>query len=69
MGTPFGGAKASGYGREHAIETMREFTRTKNVRTVSGRGPVPAWSAASELLPTAEERDAAAGSKRDERLA
>jgi acyl-CoA reductase-like NAD-dependent aldehyde dehydrogenase len=25
IGTPFGGTKHSGYGREHAIETLREF--------------------------------------------
>ena len=51
LGTPFGGTKASGYGREHAIETLREYTRAKNVRFPSGRDGVPEWSAALELVP------------------
>jgi acyl-CoA reductase-like NAD-dependent aldehyde dehydrogenase len=36
IGTPFGGTKYSGYGREHAIETLREFSYTKMVRFPSG---------------------------------
>ncbi len=43
LGTPFGGMKASGYGREHALETIREFTRSKAIRMPSGIGPIPAW--------------------------
>ena len=43
LGTPFGGFKESGYGREHFIETLREWSRTENVRTLSGQGKVPAW--------------------------
>ena len=34
IGTPFGGTKYSGYGREHAIETLREFSLHED-------GPLP----------------------------
>lgn len=50
LGTPFGGTKASGYGREHAVETIREFVRSKSVRMRSGLGEVPRWSAVDEVL-------------------
>lgn len=43
IGGPFGGTKASGFGREHAIETLREYGRSKAVRTPSGVGEVPQW--------------------------
>ena len=43
LGSPFGGVKGSGFGRENAIETLREFTRSKNVRFPSGRGNIPVW--------------------------
>jgi acyl-CoA reductase-like NAD-dependent aldehyde dehydrogenase len=43
LGSPFGGVKGSGFGRENAIETLREFTRSKNVRFPSGRGDIPVW--------------------------
>lgn len=43
LGTPFGGMKASGYGREHAVETIREFARSKAIRMPSGIGPIPEW--------------------------
>jgi len=50
MGTPFGGTKASGYGREHSVDTLREFGRIKAIRTPSGEGTIPRWSAVDELL-------------------
>ncbi|MDL9978780.1 aldehyde dehydrogenase family protein [Microbacterium sp. ASV49] len=43
LGSPFGGQKGSGFGRENAVETLWEFVRTKNVRFRSGRGEVPVW--------------------------
>ncbi len=43
IGSPFGGVKGSGYGREYAPETLHEFVRAKNVRYPSGRGAVPGW--------------------------
>lgn len=45
LGTPFGGAKHSGYGREHCIHTLQEFGRLKSMRFPSGVGSVPRWSA------------------------
>lgn len=43
LGSPFGGIKGSGFGRENAAETLHEFVWSKNVRFRSGRGEVPVW--------------------------
>jgi len=47
---PFGGTKHSGYGREHAIETPREFSYTKMVRFPSVPGTIPSWRAVGDIF-------------------
>jgi len=51
MGSPFGGTKASGYGREHCAHTLREFAWLRTLRRPSGRGDIATWPALKELLP------------------
>lgn len=48
FGTPFGGNRASGYGREHFEDTLQEYLSIKTVRTPSGRVPVPVWSGVAQ---------------------
>jgi acyl-CoA reductase-like NAD-dependent aldehyde dehydrogenase len=43
IGAPFGGTKASGFGREHSIETLYEYGWSKAVRQPSGLGVIPQW--------------------------
>ncbi|KAI4157690.1 MAG: hypothetical protein LQ342_008095 [Letrouitia transgressa] len=50
LGTPFGGCKESGYGREHWVGTLKEWSRLKNIRTPSGLGEVPTWRGVVDLL-------------------
>ena len=50
LGSPFGGVKDSGFGREGAPETLLEFTRSKNVRFPSQLAPVPVWQSAQRAL-------------------
>ena len=42
-GVPFGGVKASGFGRESSAHTLLEYVRAKAVLAPSGRGRVPTW--------------------------
>lgn len=52
LGTPFGGTKFSGYGREHCLETLKEYTWAKNIRYPTGLGVVGGWSRAQGLVST-----------------
>ena len=50
IGTPFGGTKGSGHGREHWIGTLKEWSRIKNIRFPTGLGSIPAWRGATDVL-------------------
>lgn len=50
LGIPFGGVKESGYGREHCIETLKEWTTTKFIQMPSGLGHVPSWRGVAECF-------------------
>jgi betaine-aldehyde dehydrogenase len=41
-GSPFGGVRSSGYGREMGFEAMREYTDTKSV-WVNVDAELPVW--------------------------
>jgi acyl-CoA reductase-like NAD-dependent aldehyde dehydrogenase len=56
LGTPFGGTKHSGHGREHALETLRAFTCQKTIRFPTGLAPVPQWRAVTDIRPGGEAR-------------
>jgi acyl-CoA reductase-like NAD-dependent aldehyde dehydrogenase len=50
MGTPFGGTKSSGYGREHCAATLSEFSYPKAIRIPTGRMDVPEWQAVTDVF-------------------
>lgn len=50
LGTPFGGVKHSGYGREHCIETLYEWCKPKAVHSPSGIGEVPKWRGITDVF-------------------
>jgi len=50
LGSPFGGVKETGYGREHCIATLREWAQAKNIRQPSGLGPVPQWRGVTDIF-------------------
>lgn len=50
LGTPFGGVKHSGYGREHCIETLYDWCRPKSVHTISGVGSLPSWRGVRDIF-------------------
>ncbi|MGW7577886.1 aldehyde dehydrogenase family protein [Streptomyces sp. NPDC054765] len=49
FGAPFGGIGASGYGREHARETLHEYGYSKTLRIPTGAGPIPRWAPSLEV--------------------
>ncbi|MFC5947537.1 aldehyde dehydrogenase family protein [Pseudonocardia lutea] len=49
VGVPFGGIGASGYGREHALETLGEFGFSKSLRIPNGLGEIPSWPPSHEV--------------------
>jgi betaine-aldehyde dehydrogenase len=50
VGSGFGGIGYSGFGREHAQETLAEYGYHKNVRLAGRRDELPRWSAATRVL-------------------
>ena len=50
LGTGFGGVGHSGFGREHAQETLAEYGYTKTIRLATNRGELPYWTAAARVL-------------------
>jgi acyl-CoA reductase-like NAD-dependent aldehyde dehydrogenase len=50
VGTGFGGVGYSGFGREHAQETLAEYGYSKTIRLAGNRDELPRWSAAARAL-------------------
>jgi acyl-CoA reductase-like NAD-dependent aldehyde dehydrogenase len=50
IGTPSGGIKHSSHGREHAFETLREFSYAKLIRYPSGIGSIPSWRGVTDIF-------------------
>jgi betaine-aldehyde dehydrogenase len=50
IGTGFGGVGYSGFGREHAEETLAEYGYTKTIRLAAKRDELPYWTAAARVL-------------------
>ncbi|MBJ9983906.1 aldehyde dehydrogenase [Acinetobacter sp. S40] len=49
-GMPFGGNKHSGFGREHCIDTLKEFGHMKAIRFPSGLKPLTNWQAVNDIF-------------------
>jgi acyl-CoA reductase-like NAD-dependent aldehyde dehydrogenase len=58
VGVPFGGIGASGYGREHAQETLREFGYSKSLRIPNGLGEIPRWRPSLDVTVSSNPREA-----------
>ncbi|WTL55946.1 aldehyde dehydrogenase family protein [Nocardia sp. NBC_01499] len=56
VGVPFGGVGASGYGREHARETLHEYGYSKSLRIPNGLGPIPRWQPSLDITRPDEDR-------------
>ncbi|MFC4049954.1 aldehyde dehydrogenase family protein [Actinomadura syzygii] len=50
-GSPFGGTKASGYGREHWLGTLEEYGYPRLLRVPNGHQPVPRWATIEGIVP------------------
>lgn len=50
IGSGFGGVGHSGFGREHAQETLAEYGYTKTIRLAANRDELPYWNAATRVL-------------------
>jgi len=50
MGSPFGGIKASGFGREHCVHTLHEFGYIKTLRLPLDQTEILRWPPAQALL-------------------
>ena len=50
LGTPFGGTTTSGYGREHSIDTLEEWSYKKTVHQPSVLGNTPEWRAVADIF-------------------
>ncbi|KAF1734742.1 putative aldehyde dehydrogenase DhaS [Beauveria bassiana] len=50
LGLPHGGSKESGYGREHWIETLNEWSTIKYIQMPSGLGRVPTWRSVADVF-------------------
>ena len=50
LSTPAGGTKHSGYGREHAIQTLQDFGYTKMIRFPSDTGTSSAWRGVTKIF-------------------
>ena len=50
VGTGFGGVGHSGFGREHAHETLAEYGYSKTIRLAADREEIPRWAAATRVL-------------------
>ncbi|MGO9507841.1 MAG: aldehyde dehydrogenase family protein, partial [Mycobacterium sp.] len=50
VGSGFGGVGHSGFGREHALETLAEYGYSKTIRLTANRDQLPRWTAAARVL-------------------
>lgn len=50
VGTGFGGVGHSGFGREHAQETLSEYGYSKTIRLGGNSDDIPRWSGATRVL-------------------